>query len=121
MGVLPLFGLLKGLLFLFFVVIIKAFSLLFTHAARACVRAEHRAVGLGLPPVRQATVPSEGTRVLRYTRIVGERAKQKKSGENKKRWIINSLTSCCSGPRGRSRAPSSRPSQTLRQSLACQS
>jgi len=38
-GVLPLFGLLKGLFMFIFVVIIKAFSLLFTHAALACVPA----------------------------------------------------------------------------------
>lgn len=100
MGVLPLFGLLKGLLILISVVIIKAFSLLFTHATRACApvcRASRcRARSL---PVPDMTAPGGGTGVLCYSHRNGERKKQRK-----KKWIINSLTSCCSGPRRRRRA-----------------
>ncbi|XP_074743608.1 SH2B adapter protein 3 isoform X1 [Strix uralensis] len=82
-GALPLFGLLKGLFY--FLLLLSKLSryCLHTPLVPASLRAEHRAVGLGLPPVPDMTAPSEGSGVLHYTHIIGERKKKNKKKKKK--------------------------------------
>ncbi|XP_051641682.1 SH2B adapter protein 3 isoform X2 [Manacus candei] len=89
-GVLPLVGLLKGLLLLFLLLFSKL-SHYCLHTARACAPcAERRDAGLGLPPV-PAKEPGSVLHPQNWRKV-------KKPQETKKKRIINSLTSCCSGP-----------------------
>lgn len=70
-GVLPLFGLLKGLLVVFSGCYNQSFlrHCLHTPLVPASLRAGHRAIGLSIPP-------SEGTGVLSCTHLIGERHKK---------------------------------------------
>ncbi|XP_058707394.1 SH2B adapter protein 3 isoform X2 [Poecile atricapillus] len=67
-GVLPLVGLLKGLLLLFLLFLSKLFHYCLHNAARACA-------GPGVLPVPDTTEPSQGTRGLCYTHGIGESLK----------------------------------------------
>lgn len=85
-GVLPLFGLLKGLLFLFLLLLSKLSRYcLHTLLLPVSLPAEHCAVELSLVPVPDMVAPRGGPRVLHYTHIIGERKKKMKGGEGKEK------------------------------------